>query len=44
MSLQLCFVDSEAYVRREYRRHAVSAIAKSIPLLRKAIDLAPRFG
>ena len=44
MSLQLCFVDSEAYVRSEYRRHAVSAFAKSVPLLRKAIDWAPRFG
>src|SRR5476649_2472419 len=28
MSLQLCFVDSEAYVRREYWRHSVSAFAK----------------
>ncbi len=44
MSLQLCFVDSEAYVRREYWRHGVSAFAKSVPLLRKAIDWAPRFG
>ncbi len=44
MSLQLCFVDSESYVRREYWRHGVSAFAKSVPLLRKAIDWAPRFG
>ena len=42
MSLQLCFVDSEAYVRSEYWRHGVSAFAKSMPLLRKVIDWAPR--
>src|ERR1035437_6328417 len=42
MSLQLCFVDSEYYVRREYLRHSVSAFAKSIPLLRKVIEWAPR--
>lgn len=42
MSLQLCFVDSEAYVRKEYWRHGMSAFAKSVPLLRKAIDWAPR--
>jgi hypothetical protein len=44
MSLQLCFVDSEAYVRREYWRHGVSAFTKSVPLLRKVIDWAPRLG
>jgi SM-20-related protein len=44
MSLQLCFVDSEAYVRSEYWRHGVSAVAKSVPLLRKIIDWAPRLG
>jgi hypothetical protein len=44
MSLQLCFVDSESYVRSEYWRHGVSAIAKSVPVLRKFIDWAPRFG
>ena len=43
MSLQLCFVDSEAYVRSEYWRHGVSAFAKSVPLIRKVIDWAPRF-
>ena len=43
MSLQLCFVDSEAYVRKEYWRHGVSAFAKSVPLLRNIIDWAPRF-
>jgi hypothetical protein len=42
MSLQLCYVDSEAYVRKEYARHSVSAFAKSVPLLRKIIDMAPR--
>lgn len=42
MSLQLCFVDSEQYVRREYWRHSVSAFAKSIPLVRKVIEWAPR--
>lgn len=42
MSLQLCYVDSEWYVRKEYLRHTISAYAKSVPLLRKAIDLAPR--
>jgi len=42
MSLQLCFVDSEWYVRREYWRHGVSAVAKSIPGLRKIIEWAPR--
>ena len=42
MSLQLCYVDSGWYVQREYWRHSVSAFAKSVPLLRKAIDWAPR--
>jgi hypothetical protein len=42
MSLQLCFVDSEAYVRREYWRHGISAFAKSVPVLRKIIEWAPR--
>jgi len=42
MSLQLCYVDSDWYVRREYLRHSVSAFAKSVPLLRKAIEWAPR--
>ncbi|WP_431857711.1 2OG-Fe(II) oxygenase [Azospirillum sp.] len=41
-SLQLCWVDSEWYVRKEYLRHSVSAFAKSIPPLRKIIELAPR--
>ena len=42
MSLQLCYVDSDWYVRKEYFRHSLSAYAKSVPLLRKAIDWAPR--
>lgn len=42
MSLQLCYVDSEWYVKREYWRHRLSAAAKSVPLLRQAIDWAPR--
>lgn len=42
MSLQLCYVDSDWYVRKEYMRHRFSAFAKSVPLLRKIIDLAPR--
>ncbi len=42
MSLQLCYVDSEAYVRREYLRHSISAYAKSMPVLRKIIEWAPR--
>ena len=42
MSLQLCYVDSEWYVRKEYMRHRLSAHAKSVPLLRRVIDWAPR--
>lgn len=42
MSLQLCFVDSHEYVRREYWRHGMSAFAKSVPVLRKVMDWAPR--
>jgi len=42
MSLQLCYVDSEKYVRREYWRHSMSAFAKSVPILRKVIEWAPR--
>ena len=42
MSLQLCYVDSAAYVRKEYWRHNASAFAKSVPFLRKIIDMAPR--
>jgi SM-20-related protein len=42
MSIQLCYVDSDWYVQREYLRHRVSAFAKSVPLLRQIIDWAPR--
>lgn len=42
MSLQLCWVDSEAYVRREYFRHSVSAFAKANPIARKILEWAPR--
>jgi len=42
MSVQLCYVDSESYVRRENFRHGLSAFAKSIPGIRQIIDLAPR--
>jgi len=42
MSLQLSYVDSKAYVRKEYLRHSVSAYAKAVPLMRQVIDWAPR--
>ena len=42
MSMQLCYVDSQAYVRKEYMRHSISAYAKATPFLRKVIDWAPR--
>jgi SM-20-related protein len=42
MSLQLCYVDSEHYVRKEYLRHSISARAKATPFLRKLIEYAPR--
>jgi SM-20-related protein len=42
MSLQLCYVDSAWYVKREYLRHSVSARAKSVPVLRKIVEWAPR--
>lgn len=42
MSLQLCYADSPAYVRGEYLRHSISAFAKSVPVLRKVIEWAPR--
>ena len=42
MSLQLCYVDSEWYKRKEYIRHSISAYAKSVPLVRRMIDWAPR--
>jgi hypothetical protein len=42
MSLQLCYVDSDFYVKREYWRHTWSAYAKSVPMIRTLIDWAPR--
>ncbi len=42
MSLQLCYVDSKSYVRKEYLRHSASAWAKSYLLTRKIIEWAPR--
>lgn len=42
MSLQLCFVDSAWYVRREYWRHSISSMVKPIPILNKIIEWAPR--
>jgi hypothetical protein len=42
VSLQLCFVDSEWYVRKEYVRHRASALAKSNLISRTIIQWAPR--
>lgn len=42
MSLQLCFVDSEAYVRSEYLRHSFSAFVKSVPVVRDVLSLLPK--
>lgn len=42
MSLQLCYCDSESYVRSEYIRHRVSAFAKSVTVINKIIEWAPR--
>ena len=42
MSLEMCWVDSEAYVKREYWRHSVSAFAKAVPVLRKVLSYAPK--
>jgi len=42
MSVQLCYVDSEWYVRRENMRHGLSAFAKSIPGLHRLINWMPR--
>ncbi len=41
-SLQFCWVDSEAYAAATYRRHRLSALVKSNPLLRKLLQYAPR--
>ena len=42
MSVQLCYVDSEWYVRRENFRHGISGFAKSIPGVRELVFMAPR--
>ena len=42
MSLQLCWVDTEWYVRYEYLRHNVSAMLKSVPFVGNAVKLLPR--
>lgn len=42
MSVQLCYVDSAAYARREDMRHRLSALAKALPGIRQIIDYAPR--
>jgi SM-20-related protein len=42
MSLELYYCDTEAYVKREYFRHRVTAIAKAIPPLRAVLDILPR--
>ena len=41
-SLQFCWVDSEAYAASTYRRHRISALVKSNPILRKILQYAPR--
>jgi SM-20-related protein len=41
-SLQLCYVDSAWYVRREYLRHGFSAMVKANPITRKVLEWAPR--
>ncbi|MGA7180002.1 MAG: 2OG-Fe(II) oxygenase [Thiobacillaceae bacterium] len=42
MSLQLCYCDSESYVKKEYFRHKLSAFAKSFSPLRRIIGMMPR--
>ena len=42
MSLQFCWVDSKWYAWKEYWRHSISGFAKSIPMMRKLIEWAPR--
>ncbi len=42
MSLQLCYVDSQWYVRREHWRHSLSAVAKRVPVVRELIEWLPR--
>lgn len=42
MSLQLCWVDTEWYVRYEYYRHGVSAFLKAIPCVGTMVKMLPR--
>jgi hypothetical protein len=42
MSLQLCYVDSESHVRKEYFRHGLSALVKSVPALNKLLGMLPK--
>lgn len=42
MSLQLCYVDTPGHVRKEYFRHGLSALVKSVPALNKILSLLPK--
>lgn len=42
MSLQLCYVDSDWYAKREDWRHGTSALAKSNAVTRQILQWAPR--
>jgi len=42
LNLQLCYCDSESYVRRENLRHRLSAWGKSFAPLRKIMEMLPR--
>lgn len=42
MSLQLCYCDSQSYVRSEYFRHGLSALVKSIPILDWILSHLPK--
>ena len=42
MSLQLCWVDTEWYVRYEYYRHGLSAFLKAIPGVGTMVKMLPR--
>ncbi|RTL71405.1 MAG: 2OG-Fe(II) oxygenase [Hyphomicrobiales bacterium] len=42
MSLQFCWVDTQRYADQTYRRHRLSALAKSSSVVRKLLQYAPR--
>jgi SM-20-related protein len=42
MSLQLCYCDSQSYVRSEYFRHGLSAFVKSNPSLNSILNILPK--